>query len=141
MKTLKWAAQVATLTLTLFCLIGCGGSPSYNDSMVASEGAGINMGEALAGLIARTQQTMSKVGDISSAEQAQPELHRISQDFDDLLYHVPRLSEQGRFDISKQARQFLPQMQDMASRVHEVPALYDVIGKDLDEIAEKLGQI
>jgi len=109
--------------------------------MAVVGGAGINMGEALAGIIARTQQVMSKVSDLSSAEQAQPDLHRISQDYDDLLFHRTRLSEQGRFELTKQARQFLPQMQDMADRIHEVPVLYDILGQDLDDIAEKLGQI
>ncbi len=140
MKTLKIMALIVALSLTVFCLIGCGGK-SYNDSMVVGGGAGINMGEVLAGIITRTQRVMSDVTDLSSAEKAQPDLLRISQDYDDLLYHITRLDMQGRLDLSKQARQFLPQMQGMAARIQEVPVLHDIIGKDLDDIADKLGQI
>ncbi|MFT5233028.1 MAG: hypothetical protein ACI9UK_002008 [Candidatus Krumholzibacteriia bacterium] len=138
MRIAKALKLVACLLVVGVGLTGCSSSKSYDESMNLG---GINMGEALAGLISHTQQVMANVTDLSSAERAKADLHRINQDYDDLLFNVPKMSEDGQFALAMQARQSLPQMQDVSARISQVPVLHDIIGVELDEITAKLAQL
>jgi len=107
----------------------------------STELGGINMGEALNGILARTQQIMSNVNSTESAKKANKELIRVSQDYDDLLYHVPQMSEEGRVALAKQAQRALPELQELARQINDMPALADIMGETLNEMAEKLAMV
>ena len=130
---------VLCITLTLLTagpLTGCSSGPDP-----AMELGGINLGEALDGLLARTQQIMSHVNSIDSAKKANEDLMRLNQDYDDLIYHVPKLSEEGRLALAKKSARALPEMQALANRIHEMPALDDILGETLDTMVENLSLV
>jgi len=131
---------VVSLLLVLLMtvpLTGCGGSGS-NEAM---ELGGINTGEVLQGLLARTRRAMSQVTNVDTAAQAKAELQRINEDYDDLLFHIPKLSEEGRAALARKSSRALPEMRAMVNRVHEMPALDKVLGETLAAMVEKLGQV
>lgn len=137
MKYLRPSLLSMLLVLvSMFLLVGCGGGPD-----VTIGPGGISQGDALDGLLARTQQAMSRVNSTDSAIKANKDLVRINQDFDDLLFHMQKLSFDGRREMSKKANRALPELQGMADQIHNMPALDEIMGGTLDEMVEKLAQI
>lgn len=138
MKNLNQSAVPLLLVLLLVVpLTGCGGSGSQK----AMELGGINTGEVLQGLLTRTRRAMSQVTNVDSAQQAKVDLIRINEDYDDLLFHIPKLSDEGRAALAKESARALPEMQAMVNRVHEMPALDEVLGATLDQMLAKMAQV
>ena len=121
------------LLLAVAILAGCGGSNSEDMEL-----GGINTGDMLDGLLARTFKALGGINSMESAEKAAPQLKAINDDFDDLIYHIPKLSEKGRSDLSKKAKNALPEIQDMARRINDMPGLNDILGKSMNDMVEKL---
>ena len=135
MKYLRPYLLFMLLFLASFSLVaGCGGG---GPDVTVGPG-GISQGDALDGLMARTQQALSRVNSVESAQRANQDLVRINQDYDDLLYHMTKLNPEGRREMSKKAAGALPGLQDMADQIHGMPALDDILGETLDEMVEKL---
>lgn len=123
----------AVLILAVAILAGCGGSNSEDMEL-----GGINTGDMLDGLLARTFKALGGINSMESAQKAAPKLKAINDDFDDLIYHIPKLSEKGRADLSKKAKRALPEIQDTARRINDMPGLKDILGKSMDDMVEKL---
>jgi hypothetical protein len=126
----------AVFLLAALFLAGCGGGNSPNMEL-----GGINTGDMLDGLLARTFRALGNVNSMQSAEAAVPELQAINDDFDDLIYHIPKLSEDGRTEMSKKAKKAMPEIQDMARRINDMQGLSDILGPSLDTMVDKLGQL
>ena len=125
----------ALLALILLAgLSGCGGS-SNSEEM---ELGGINTGDMLDGLLDRTMRALNSVNSMQSAQAAVPVLDAINDDFDDLIYHVPKLSENGRAEMAAKAKKSLPQIQDMAARINDMPGLSGVLGPSMNAMVEKI---
>lgn len=129
---------LGTLTLVLLLgLVGCGGSSNSPDM----ELGGINTGDFLDGLLARTSRALSGINSMETAKAAVPTLEAINDDYDDLIYHLPNLSEKGRSDLSQKAKRALPEIQGMAQQIHSMQGLSDILGPSMDAMVEKIGLI
>ncbi len=135
MKSCHGIPAVVFLLAVLF-LAGCGGGNSQEMEL-----GGINTGDYLDGLLSRTFRALGGINSMESAEAAVPQLKAINDDFDDLIYHIPKLSEKGRADMSKKARKALPEIQDMARRINDMQGLRNILGPSLDTMVDKLGQL
>ena len=127
-------ALVMAALFTVILLSGCGGSNSEDMEL-----GGINTGDMLDGLLTRTFKALGGVNSMESAQKAAPLLQAINDDFDDLIYHLPKLSEKGRSDMSKKAKKALPEIQDMARRINDMPGLNDILGPSMNSMVEKIG--
>lgn len=133
---LRHGIPAAVFLLAVLFLAGCGGGNSQNMEL-----GGINTGDMLDGLLARTYRALGSVNSMQSAEAAAPQLKAINDDFDDLIYHVPKLSEDGRAEMSKKAKRALPEIQDMARRINDMQGLSDILGPSMDAMVDKLSQL
>ena len=115
-------------------LAGCGGGGNSPNM----ELGGINTGDMLDGLLDRTMRTLGSVNSIQSAEAAVPQLKAINDDFDDLIYHLPKLSPEGRNEMSNKARTAFPEINDMARRINEMGSLGKILGPEMDAMVEKV---
>lgn len=129
----RFAMGVLVLVL-LLGLAGCGGGNSPEMEL-----GGINTGDYLDGLLDRTMRALGSVNSMDSANAAVPVLEAINDDYDDLIYHLPKLSENGRNDMSKKAKQAMPQIQDMARSINDMPGLSDILGPSMNSMVEKIG--
>ena len=126
---------LGTLALILvMSLAGCGGGGNSPDM----ELGGLNTGDMLDGLLDRTMRTLGSVNGIQSAEAAVPQLKAINDDFDDLIYHLPKLTPEGRNEMSTKARKAFPEIQDMANRINEMGSLGKILGPEMDAMVEKV---
>ena len=135
MKSCHGIPAAVFLVVVLF-LVGCGGGNSPHMEL-----GGINTGDVLDGLLARTYRIIGGVNSMQSAEAAVPQLKAVNDDFDDLIYHIPKLSEDGRAEMTKKAKRALPEIQDMARRINDMQGLGGILGPSMDAIADKLGQL
>ena len=127
---------LCTLILVLLAgLAGCGGGGNSQEM----ELGGINTGDMLDGLLNRTFRALGSVNSMQTAEAAVPQLESINDDFDDLIYHVPKLSEEGRAEMSKKTKKAMPEIQDMARRINDMGSLGDILGPEMNSMVEKLG--
>jgi len=120
--------------LLIIAVAGCGGGNSPEMEL-----GGINTGDYLDGLLSRTFRTLGSINSMESAEAAVSQLKAINDDYDDLIYHIPKLSEKGRVDMSQKARKALPEIQDMARRINDTPGLSGILGPSMDAMVEKIG--
>ena len=127
-------AMSALVMILLLGVASCGGGNSPNMEL-----GGINTGDMLDGLLARTFRALGSVDSMQSAEAAVPKLKAINDDFDDLIYHIPKLSDEGRGEMSKKAKNALPEIQDMARRINDMGSLGDILGPEMNAMVEKLG--
>ena len=118
-------------------LAGCGGSAAKESMSLG----GINTGEVLDGLLARTQRAMAQVSNVDTARRVVPELERINEDYDDLIFHLPKLSDEGRAELAKQSARALPRMQAMVEQIHGMDALDRVLGDVLEGMLARLEQV
>lgn len=135
MKLSNGIPATVFLLLVLF-LAGCGGGNSPEMEL-----GGINTGDVLDGLLARTFRALGGINSMESAEAAVPVLKAINDDYDDLIYHIPKLSEKGRDNMSKKAKKALPEIQDMARRINDTPGLSSILGPEMDAMVDKIGQL
>ena len=135
MKLRNGIPAAVILVLVLF-LAGCGGGNSQEMEL-----GGINTGDYLDGLLARTSRTLGSINSMESAEAAVPHLQAINDDYDDLIFHLPKLSEKGRTDMAKKAQKALPGIQDMARRINDTPGLSSVLGPQMDAMVDKIAQL
>ena len=135
MKLSNGFPAVVFLLAALF-LAGCGGGNSPEMEL-----GGINTGDFLDGLLARTFRALGSINSMESAEAAAPVLKAINDDYDDLIYHIPKLSVKGRENMSKKARNALPEIQDMARRINDTPGLSSILGPEMDTMVEKIGYL
>ncbi len=124
----------AVFLLLILFVAGCGGGNSPEMEL-----GGINTGDVLDGLLSRTFRTLGGINSMQSAEAAVPQLKAINDDYDDLIYHIPKLSEKGRENMSKKARKALPEIQDMTRRINDTPGLSAILGPSMDSMVEKIG--
>ena len=126
--------QAAFFLLSVFFLVACGGGGNSPNM----ELGGINTGDMLDGLLDRTMRTLGSVNSIQTAEAAVPQLKAINDDFDDLIYHLPKLSPEGRHEMSNKARKAFPEIQDMANRINGMGSLGKILGPEMDTMVEKV---
>ena len=131
---LCYRIPAAVFLLLVLFLAGCGGGNSPEMEL-----GGINTGDYLDGLLSRTFRALGGINSMESAEAAVPVLKAINDDYDDLIYHLPKLSEKGRADMSKKAQKALPEIQDMAQRINGTPGLSAILGPSMDAMVEKIG--
>jgi hypothetical protein len=128
---------VLTLILTASLLAaGCGGGSSEEVKL-----GGIDTTEMLQGLLDRTARTLATVYDIHSAEAAVAPLRAINDDYDDLLYHVPKLSPKGRQELAKKAQGAMPSLSQAVSRINQIEQLAEILGPQMNPMLEKLAQL
>ncbi len=128
--------RIAPITLGLALLLGlaaCGGGNSQDMEL-----GGINTGDMLDGLLSRTMRALGGVNSMETAEAAVPQLQAINDDFDDLIYHVPKMSEKGRAEMSKKAQKALPEIENMAARINEMGGLKKILGPSMNAMVEKI---
>lgn len=129
---------VPTLILMAALFIaGCGGGGSSEEVKLG----GIDTTEMLQGLLDRTGRTLATVYDIQSAEAAVAPLRAINDDYDDLLYHVDKLSPKGRQELAKKAHSAMPSLDGAVSRINSIPALAEILGPEMNPMLEKLTQL
>ncbi len=133
MKRSNFAA-LGVLVLLSFALVGCGGGGPEPELVLG----GIDAGAMLQGLLDRTDRSLAQVNSIDGAKKAEAELRRINEDYDDLLFHLQKLSDKGRTKLARDARRALPQMRATVAQIHEMPALDDVLGATLNQMLAKL---
>ena len=124
----------ALALVLLLCAAGCGGGGNSQEM----ELGGINTGDMLDGLLARTFRALGDINSLEAAEAAVPQLQAINDDFDDLIYHIPKLSENGRQEMSNKAKKALPEIQDTARRINDMPGLGNILGSSMNDMVEKL---
>lgn len=127
------AGLVGLVGAVLLMSSGCGGSSNKNLDL-----GGINLGEVLDGMVARTQQALASVKDQHSAQAASDQLELISQDFDDLAYHAPKLPAEGQIALTKKVSKNLGLMEEMARSINGSPALRDILGAQMNTLVEKM---
>lgn len=127
---------LALTLLVALTLAGCGGGPSEEVKL-----GGIDTTEMLQGLLDRTARTLGTVYDIQSAEAAVAPLKAINDDYDDLLYHVDKLSPKGRQELAKKAQNSLPSMQQAVGRINQIEALAGILGPQMNPMLEKLTKL
>ena len=118
-------------------LAGCGGGGNSPNM----ELGGLNTGDMLDGLLDRTFRTLGGVNSMQTAEAAVPQLKAINDDFDDLIYHLPKLTLEGRNEMSNKARKAYPEIKDMAQRINDMPGLNTILGPEMNAMVEKLGML
>jgi len=128
--------SAALMIVILVGASGCGGGPSEEVKL-----GGIDTTEMLQGLMDRTARTLASVRDLNSAKAAVAPLKAINDDFDDLIYHAPKLSEKGRGELAKEAQKAMPSLQDAVRRINESPAMSDILGPEMNAMFEKLGML
>ena len=131
---MRKALPGALALILVLSLAGCGGGGNSPNM----ELGGINTGDMLDGLLDRTFRTLGSVNSIETAEAAVPQLKAINDDFDDLIYHIPKLSPEGRNEMSNKARKAFPEINDMASRINEMGSLGKILGPEMDAMVEKV---
>ena len=127
-------AAFAFAIATLIVLAGCGGSKPSEDVKLG----GIALTEVLDGLMNRTNQALRGISDGPSADAAKKSLAAIDEDFDDLAFHLPKLSPDGRTEFAKHVEKRLPEMEQMRAMVHRSPQLSMLLGDEMDRIATKM---
>ena len=132
---LSRTVQCALALVLLLSVAGCGGGGGNSQEMELS---GINTGDMLDGLLSRTFRALGEINSLQAAEAAVPTLQAINDDFDDLIYHLPKLSESGRIEMSNKAKRSLPEIQDMARRINDMPGLDKVLGSSMNDMVDKL---
>lgn len=128
-------ALILILTAGLLAA-GCSSGPSEEVKL-----GGIDTTEMLQGLLDRTARTLATVYDIQSAEAAVGPLQAINDDYDDLLYHVDKLSPKGRQELAKKAQTAMPSMSQAVSRINQIEQLADILGPQMNPMLEKLAQL
>ena len=121
------------LLLAGLLLVGCGSTSNPHMEL-----GGIDLGEVLDGLMSRTEKALASVKDQPTAAAASKELDLISQDFDDLAYHVPKLPVDGQIALTKKVSANLGTMEEMARMVNASPALRDILGGQMNVLVEKM---
>ena len=116
--------------------IGCSKGPSEEVKL-----GGIDLAEMLQGLLDRTGRTLASVRDMQSAKAAVAPLQAINDDFDDMIYHAPKLSDKGREELADEAWKAMPSLQDAVRRINESPAMSDILGAQMNAMFEKLGTL
>ena len=114
-------------------LVGCGSSSNPHMEL-----GGIDLGKVLDGLVSRTEKALASVKDQPTAAAASEELELISQDFDDLAYHVPKLPVDGQIGLTKKVSENLGLMEEMARMVNANPGLRDILGEQMNVLVEKM---
>lgn len=122
------------LIVTLGCLSGCSSAPSEEVKL-----GGIALTDILQGLLDRTSRALSSVYDMNSAEAAAVDLKAINDDYDDLIYHTPKLSYEGQDELASKAQKAMPMLQETVRRINESPAMSKVLGPEMNAMFEKLG--
>ena len=95
--------------------------------------------EMLQGLLDRTSRTLSSVRDMKSAKAAAVDLRAINDDFDDMIYHVPKLSYAGQEELAKKAQKSMPMLQQAVRHINESPAMSEILGAEMNAMFDKLG--
>jgi hypothetical protein len=130
---------LATVLLVLAALAAVPGCSKKTSEEVKL--GGIDTTEVLQGLLDRTARTLGGVRDMASAEKAAGQLKMINDDYDDLLYHVDKLSPKGRGQLAGKARNALPEIQAAADRINASGPLADLLGPQMGAMLEKLTQL
>ncbi len=125
---LIFALSLAALFLATLPLAGCssGGKPSEDVRL-----GGIALTEVLDGLLIRAVRTLSTINSLETADAAAPELKLINDDFYDLRYHAPKLSETGQRELAEHASKQYIQLRSMVDAVAGSPALDAKIGGEM----------
>ena len=113
--------------LVLVLLAGCASAPSEDVKL-----GGIALTEVLDGLAKRTVRVMQSINGLDAADAAVPELRIINDDFEDLRYHAPKLSEKGQQELAKHANKYYPQLNSMVQMVMDSPPLANRIGGEME---------
>ena len=135
----KRASRATLLAVALLATVlaaGCGGGPDPNLDL-----GGIDMGQAFDGVLQRTQKAIAGITGLEAARKANTELALVNQDLDDLLYHLPGLNAEGRAALAGKATRALADLQPVAERIGEMPALDDVVGETLRGTLSRLEQV
>jgi hypothetical protein len=128
--------SILALTVLVAAAGGCGGKSSEEVKL-----GGIDTTEMLQGLLDRTARALGGVRDMPSAEAAAKQLGMINDDYDDLLYHVDKLSPKGREELAKKAQKSLPQLQSAVSQINSNGVLAEILGAEMNAMLEKLGRL
>jgi hypothetical protein len=126
------ATRLLTVLLLASLLAGCSSRPDPETEL-----GGISTIDYLDGLVQRTGRALGSIRGMESANAAAPKLEQISIDYDDLLYHAPKLSPEGREKLAKAARGYWPQLESMDEMIRQSPVLTDVLGAHMLAILEK----
>ncbi len=127
----------ALIVVILALVPGCGG-PKYHESLQMPN---FNYGEILDGHMKRAELALQKVQDMKTAKEAADNLTAINIDLDDLVYNMPRLSDEGQFQLGKLASQHLSVVDPMAKNIARIPQLDEVLGGPIAEMMGYLKQM
>jgi len=128
-RTVRFAVLLA-----IFVLAGCGsGKPSEEVKL-----GGIALTEVLDGLMIRAERALGGITGLESAQATAPTLREINDDFEDLMFHAPKLGPAGQDELAKRARKHQPQLQAMTRAVNESPALGEILGAEMNKMYQEL---
>jgi hypothetical protein len=112
------------LCLALVLLAGCGGGKPSEDVQLG----GLALTDVLDGLMTRTVRVLSSINGLEAADAAEPRLQEINDDFYDLRYHAPKLSETGQRELARHAGKQCMQVRAMVDTVMGMRPLADRLG-------------
>jgi hypothetical protein len=136
----EWAMskRVLVIAVLMIAILACTSGCSSKSSEEVKLG-GIDLTEMLQGLLDRTSRTLSSVRDMKSAKAAAVDLRAINDDFDDMIYHVPKLSYAGQEELGKKAQKSMPMLQQAVRHINESPAMSEILGAEMNAMFDKLG--
>jgi len=121
------------IALAVVSLAGCGSSPNPEVQL-----GGISLIDYLDGVMARTQRALGTVVDGATAQKAADELKLINQDLDDLVFHAPKLSSEGKEIFRKEVAKRLIEIKDMRGFISNNRGLEGVLGEQMQAMVEKM---
>lgn len=128
----------ALLVAILALVPGCSSQKKYDESLQMPN---FNYGEILDGHMKRATLAMQKVQDLQTAKQAANDLTAINIDLDDLVYNMPRLSEEGQFQLGKLAGQHMSVVEPLSRNIAQIPQLDEVLSEPIGEMMGYLKQM
>ncbi len=129
---IKNSVAAVVLIVLVASLSGCGSQPEPNTGFTATDDMHL--------LLDRVTRTLAGVRNTATAEEAQPVLEMISEEFDIIIDRLPNLTEAGRAEISEQATRALPGLRDNARRINNSEGI-DLLGPTMNTLVGQLSQM
>ncbi|MCP4290817.1 MAG: hypothetical protein GY780_03160 [bacterium] len=133
----KSSKILTTLILTLVLMSGCAGSQPNPDLVLG----GLDLEEAVNGMISRIHQVMGTVNNLDSAKKADAELKLVSMNLDDLIFNSQKLNMEGQTALSMVMLNKVPDINTLINQVKTSPAIEEILGETLVGIRDKMNSL
>ncbi len=116
---------------------GCAGSQPNPDLVLG----GLDLEEAVNGMISRIHQVMGTVNNLDSAKKADAELKLVSMNLDDLIFNSQKLNMEGQTALSMVMLNKVPDINTLINQVKTSPAIEEILGETLVGIRDKMNSL